>query len=185
MEKIILGVLMSLTISCGGSYEIGTEMRLPDLSTNVKYCTDYRCYNIENTPQKYIQDNAITDEYGLRKFRGDYCVGLGTAYSDNIGDRFYIELENGTSFTMILSDIKADQDTDPTNRYYPCVDYDGQPAANVLEFIMDSDAVSDEMYSYGSLHYYDYFDGDIVKMVYLGRSLDIHTWWEYYDYSLK
>lgn len=185
MENFVLGLLLTVSIMYGASWKIGTEMELPNLSTNVKYCTDYRCYNIEGTPQKYIQDHSVTDEYGLRKFKGDYCIGLGTAYSNRIGDRFYIELDNGTSFTMIVSDIKADQDTDPSNRYCPCVDYDGNLAANVLEFIMDSDSVSDEMYAYGSIHYYDYFDGDIVKMVYLGRSLNVQTGWEYYGISSK
>ena len=65
--------------------------------------------------------------------------------------------------------------------YAPCYDYNGNLCANVLEFIIDSDAMSKEVYSYGSIDCIDEFKRNIVKMVYLGR--DNSTDWDTYEIS--
>lgn len=162
-----------------GQWNIGEEVPLPDLPTNMKHYTDYRCYNINGTPHKRLQEVSYTDEFGCRRYNDDYCVALGSFYSDCIGDRFEVTLDTGVTFTIITADMKADIHTDESNRYHPCVNYDGENCANVLEFIIDDDKVSAEMYDYGSVDYYDYFKGNISKMVYLGR--DISEDWDSYE----
>lgn len=167
------------TIEASSQWEVGEEVPLPSIPTNMKFCTDYRWYSIEGTPHKRLQDASYTDEFGCRRYNDDFCVGLGSFYSNRIGDRFEVTLDTGVVFTIITGDMKADIHTDETNRYRPCVNYEGEEAANVLEFIIDDEAVSPKMYAYGSLDYYDYFKGNISKMVYLGR--DTSEDWDSYE----
>lgn len=154
------------------------ECELPDISTNVKLFTDYRYYNLWYTPHYRLQQRAWTDEQGLRRFNDDYIVALGSFYSVNIGDRFEVTLDTGRTFTVILGDGKADIDCDSRNMYTPCLDYDGEESANMLEFIIDDDVLDKEIYDYGSLDRLEGFEGDVVKMVYLGRddSADWNTY---------
>ena len=150
-------------------WEIGQEVPLPSIPSNMKLCTDYRFYNIKGTPHNRLQLSAWTDEFGCRRYNDDYIVGLGSFYSVDIGDRFEVTLDTGRVFTIILGDGKADCDTDELNMFTPCFNYEGEYCANILEFIIDKDVMYDKCYQYGSLDYHDEFKGDIVKMVYLGR----------------
>ena len=160
-------------------FEIGEECKLPDIPTHVKFCTDYRSYNLWYTPHYRLQQVAWTDEYGMRRYGNDYLVALGSYYSTDIGDRFEVTLDTGKTFTVMMADGKWDIDCDENNMYTPTVDYNGENAGNLLEFIMDKDSVSSEMYRYGSLDYYDVFKGNVIKMVYLGRD-DSADWDTYY-----
>lgn len=150
-------------------WEVGQELPLPEIPSNMKLCTDYRFYNIKGTPHNRLQLSAWTDEFGCRRYNDDYIVGLGSFYSVDIGDRFEVTLDTGRVFTIILGDGKADCDTDELNMFTPCFNYEGEYCANILEFIIDKDVMYDKCYQYGSLDYHDEFKGDIIKMVYLGR----------------
>ncbi len=122
------------------------KCELPAISTHVKFFTDYRCYNLWYTPHYRLQQSAWTDEQGLRRFKDDYIVALGSFYSIEIGDRFEITLASGKIFTVILGDGKSDEDCDSKNMYTPCIDYEGNTVANLLEFIIDEKALSSEVY---------------------------------------
>lgn len=150
-------------------WEVGQELPLPSVPSNMKLCTDYRFYNIVGTPHNRLQMVAWTDEFGCRRYNNDYIVALGSFYSIDIGDRFEVTLDTGRTFTIIMGDGKADVDTDINNMYTPCFNYDGEYCANLLEFIIDKEIMSKNAYAYGSLDYHDEFAGDIIKMVYLGR----------------
>ena len=150
-------------------WEVGQELPLPEIPSNMKLCTDYRFYNIKGTPHNRLQLSAWTDEFGCRRYNDDYIVGLGSFYSVDIGDRFEVTLDTGRVFTIILGDGKADCDTDELNMFTPCFNYEGEYCANILEFIIDKDVMYDKCYQYGSLDYHDEFKGNIVKMIYLGR----------------
>ncbi len=145
------------------------ECELPEISTHVKFFTDYRYYNLWYTPHYRLQQAAWTDSQGLRRYNEDYIVALVSYYSTKIGDRFEITLDNGKTFTVIFGDGKVDADCDNKNMYTPCVDYDGNAAANLLEFIIDEKMLLSEVYNYGSLDCLNEFKGNVVKMVYLGR----------------
>ncbi len=167
------------TLDNSTRWDIGEDVSLPNMPSDMKLCTDYRCYNIDGTPHKRLQEASYTDELGCRRYNDDYCVALGSFYSDRIGDRFEVTLDTGVTFTVITADMKADIHTDESNRYHPCVNYDGEDCANVLEFIIDTDVLPNEVYAYGSLGYYDYFKGDVIKMTYLGR--DTSGDWDTYN----
>ncbi len=105
---------------------------------------DYR--SLKRSNQAVLQDMAFTDEYGFRKIYVPeiddyaYMVALGSAYTgeDNRGLVFLVELEDGRVFYAVAGDMKADVDTDPTNRYTVAGDID-ENNTDVIEFIMDYD----------------------------------------------
>ncbi len=157
----------------------GIICELPKINTNVKFFTDYRCYDLWYTPHYRLQQKAWTDSNGLRRFNNDYIVAVGSFYSTAIGDRFRITLDSGNSFTVIVGDGKWDADCDELCMYTPCVDYNGGAAANLLEFIVDKEILSKAVYEYGSIEKIRGFEGNIVEMVYLGR--DSTGDWDTYE----
>ena len=154
-------------------------MELPDLPTDRKVCTDYRVYNIPGTPHNRMQLAAHTDKQGCRRYGEFYIVGLGSAYANRVGETFEVELDTGFTFKIITGDMKADIHTDPTNRYAPCMNYDGEQCANILEFIIDRDVLNPKAYQWGGVDYYEKFKGNIVRMTYLGRD-ESADWDGYY-----
>lgn len=152
------------------------NLQLPDLPTNVKTYTDYRCYNIDGSPQQYIQENAITEEHGLRMFDGYYCVALGSAYGE-IGDIFIVELSTGMRLAIIMADEKSDRDTDSTNRYHPCPNYNGKNRGCLVEFIVDENCISNTIATYGSFDYCDFLEGDVRRLTYVGHHEDPDISW--------
>ena len=158
---------------------VGQDMELPDLPTDRKVCTNYTVYGIGGTPHNRMQLAAWTDEQGCRRYGDYYIVGLGSAYADRIGETFEVELDTGVTFKIITGDMKADCDTDPTNRYCPCINYDGEQCANILEFIIDRDVLDPKAYAWGGVDYYQNFKGNIVRLTYLGRD-DSADWDSYY-----
>lgn len=158
--------------------DAGQDVSLPDLPSDRKLCTDYRKYNIKGTPHYRMQQLAWTDEQGCRRYIDYYIVGLGSAYSNKIGETFEVELSTGSKFKIITGDMKADCDTDESNRYTPCKNYNDENCANILEFIIDKEVMNAKAYQWGGVDYYENFKGDIVRMTYLGR--DTSADWDIY-----
>lgn len=158
---------------------IGQDIELPDMPTDRKVCTNYTVYGIAGTPHNRMQLVAYTDELGCRRYGDFYIVGLGSAYADRVGETFEVELETGVTFKIITGDMKADIDTDITNRYCPCMNYDGEVCANILEFIVDRTVLDPKAYAWGGVDYYEKFKGNIVRITYLGRD-ESADWDSYY-----
>lgn len=72
---------------------------------------DYRALTDTTSLQYQLQQEAYTDEAGLRKVGHRYCIALGSAYGSEIGTKYDIVLENGSLLPCILADQKADRDT--------------------------------------------------------------------------
>lgn len=166
--SFIFGLITTVFMLTPSQWSVGESLPIPELSSSVKLYTDYKCYNIDGTAQKDMQSIANTDELGFRKLNGDYIVAMGTFYSEQVGNRFLITLENGNQFTVITGDIKADIHTDSKNMYTPCLNYKEENCANVIEFIIDERVMDDDALSYGSMEWYEEFEGDIVSITYLG-----------------
>ncbi len=118
------------------NFEIGESVPLPSLPTHVKVFMDYQMLNQTHTPHYRLQQSAYTDSDGLRRFNEDYIVAMGQFHAIDIGERFKVTLDTGVEFTVITGDSKAPADCDKDNMYAPCVNYDGENCANVLEFIV-------------------------------------------------
>lgn len=129
--------------------------------SSFKAYMDYRCITDTESIQYEMQQQAYTDERGFRRIGDDYCVALGTGFTNGCGERFAIYLDSGYSFTAIVSDVKSDAHTDYTNCYVPR----GENSGNVVEFIIDTDYADSSMLSSGSAGYYDDLSGNITAVV--------------------
>lgn len=119
------------------------EMTVPAEETGQKTFMDYRAITSTTSEQYVLQQDAVTDELGLRELDGRYMVAMGTYYG-TVGDIFRIAMENGAVFEVIMGDVKADEHTDETNRHRN---------GNVLEFIVDGDRISEEVWYHGDVSY--------------------------------
>lgn len=128
--------------------------------SSFKAYMDYRCITDTSSTQYDMQQQAYTDSRGLRRIDDDYCVALGTGFTDGCGDRFTIYLDSGYSFTAVVADVKSDVHTDATNCYVPR----GEDSGNVVEFIIDSDCADGAMLSSGDVGYYDDLSGNITAV---------------------
>lgn len=108
------------------SYEVPAE------ETGVKTYMDYRSITSRTSAQWHLQQYAWTDDTGFRRYGELYMVAMGTYYADSCGAVFRITLETGESFSVLISDVKADADTDGKHQH---------SAGNVVEFIVDADRI--------------------------------------------
>ena len=141
-------------------YSMDKTMDVPDGDTSFKTYMDYRAITNTDSIQYKMQQEAYTDEYGLRKYKnGDYMVAMGSYYG-KVGDRFRITLDSGETIRCIMGDAKADCHTDAYNQYTPC-----GSGKNVIEFVVDTPALSDEARQMGDVSYADdIFEGNISKI---------------------
>lgn len=81
----------------------------PKLKSFMSYKKLTRCR------QKDLQDVAETTSDGIRMYDGRYCIAIGTHFGTQIGQYVSLVLENGNRIDCIVSDVKADKDTDKEN----------------------------------------------------------------------
>lgn len=117
---------------------------------------DYKCITDTSSPQWRLQQEAYTDENGLRKVDDLYCVALGSHYGTKIGTEYIIELDTGAQFKVILADQKADCDTDVENIA------DGNGA--VIEFVVDTPYLDSTARKMGDISYINGFGGKVRKI---------------------
>lgn len=139
--------------------EIGLEV--PAGNTAFKSYMDFRAITNHRSAQWKLQEEASTDEHGLRVYDGYYVVALGSYYATSIGDKFEITLDNGTSFKAIVGDFKADVHTDYFNQYYPMAN----GKKNIVEFIVDVNELDGYARKMGDISVIDGFDGNVTKIV--------------------
>lgn len=133
----------------------GIPYEVPEKESGVKRFMDYRTITDRTTSQWVLQQEAVTDEYGFRRYGGAYMVAMGTYYAQTCGDVFEIVLDSGFSFTALVSDIKRDCDTDEKNQHRE---------GNVVEFIVDSDAIPRDAALMGDMSYGTAMQGEIVAI---------------------
>lgn len=129
-----------------------------EIKTSQKTYMDYRTITSPSSKQYALQQDAWTDEYGFRRYEDYYMIALGTFYTgDSCGKVFRITLDTGVSFMAITGDIKADIHTDAMNQHRN---------GNVVEFIVDTDALSDTCKQMGDMSYANecMFSGNIESI---------------------
>ena len=130
---------------------------IDDLDTSVKTWMDYRAITDTSSPQWRLQQDAYTDENGLRKVGDYYCVAFGTGISNGIGSKFKVTFDNGNEILVIVADHKADRHTDKTNTYMKI-----NNKANIMEFIVDSNKLDNTAKVMGDVNYISGFEGQII-----------------------
>lgn len=125
------------------------------------YARDFKCYmdyraitSITSTQYK-MQQQAYTDENGLRKIGEYYCVAMGTYYG-KCGDKFYVETDQGNSWKVIISDIKSDLHTDSTHRY-------SRSNGCMMEFVVDVNKLPTNIARSGTVNGLG-FQGNIIYL---------------------
>lgn len=138
------------------------EYKVPKyVDTSFKAYMDYRTITDTTSKQYEMQQGAWTGMDGVRRIGDDICVAMGTYYTTECGTRFEITLDTGKSFNVVVSDIKADKDTDETNRYTLHGD---NPRACVIEFIVDIDELGEKSRDTGDVSNSN-FKGEVVSIV--------------------
>lgn len=151
--------------------------RVPVGMTNMIRYMDYRKLNKASTQYKLQQECETGIAEGIRLYTSGentyYCAALGSAYGRDLGDTWEVTLKNGTQFKIILAEYKDDGSTDFFG--HPDKNYDGESCTNVIEFVVDTDAIPERVSQTGTftgLEWYGGLNGEggnIVRMEYLGR----------------
>jgi len=122
---------------------------------------DYRKITNTSSEQYKLQQNkdCYTTDTGLRKVNEYYCIAVGTYYSENIGDKLIVHMENGESFKAIVADIKDDKHTDETNRQH-------RKDGSVIEFVVDTKKLPELVRKMGDISYMnEIFEGEIIAII--------------------
>lgn len=154
--------------------------RLPNGPTNMYQYMDYRTITNKLSEQRQLQTECRTDDdTGIRYYEFDddvyYCVAMGDAYGEIIGDTWAVTLKCGTTFNVIRSEFKDEYGVFNNFFGHPCRNYDEQECTNVLEFVVDIDCVPDNVKLAGTMSKLDCFGGlygdggNIIKIEYTGR----------------
>jgi hypothetical protein len=121
-----------------------------------KSYTDYRMLS-RSSAQWKLQEQAYTDENGLRKIGDAYLVAMGSYYGRELGSTFQVTLSNGNSFTVMLCDMKDDRHTDANNQI--CLSN-----GSVIEFYVDTDVMPSIVCQLGTVGALEQFSGSIVSI---------------------
>lgn len=123
----------------------------------------YTAITDETSKQWELQQEAYTDRDGFRRTGADYMVAMGSYYTKSCGERLRITLDKKKTFTVVVGDIKADIHTDSQNMYHPVIYKGEEVAANVLEFIVDTEIMDERVLLSGTICNLG-FEGEIVKI---------------------
>ena len=146
--------------------EIANTYSIPSADTSFKAYMDYRAITNTSSDQYKIQQKAWTDDEGLRRLGEAYIVAMGTYYADKCGKAFEITFDTDETIIVVVGDVKADMHTDSTNRYRSVYDENGQfISANVLEFIVDVNAMPRSARRAGSVESCANLQGNITSIV--------------------
>lgn len=107
---------------------------------------NYRNITRVDSPQYKLQQEAYTGDYGIRMVGDRYCVAMGSYWAKKIGTKLDIYLESGQVIKVILGDNKQDRHTLENHRV-------GADNRDVLEFIVDLEAVPQRVRDTGNLNY--------------------------------
>lgn len=153
---------------------------VPLCDTNTYRCMDYRTLTNHASEQWKLQMECYSDAItGIRVYTNGharyYCAALGSAYGQNIGDAFNITLENGYSFNVVYGDFKNPLGSTDMFYGHPDVNYDGETAIGLVEFIFDKDVAPKSVINAGTMSALSQFGGlfgdggNITSIKYLGK----------------
>ncbi len=111
----------------------------------------------KESPQYALQQKAYTGNWGIRMVDGRYCIAVASSYASTIGTKIDVVLESGKIIKCVLSDQKADADTDSLNRYHLT---DG----SYVEFIVSRALMDEQAKVSGSFNCISDFEGAIKEI---------------------
>lgn len=141
------------------------EIELPQgKDTKNKTYMDYKLITDKSSPQyKFIQENCKVSDNGFLMVDNEwYCVALGNYFSDSIGTKYIITLENGNQIKVVKTEIKDNLHTCDLN-------YQHKIDGSVIEFLLDTTKLQDKKTQNGylwngNLNNVVEFKGGIIKI---------------------
>lgn len=123
------------------------EMDVPSNNSFKSYMGAHKITDT-NSAQYQLKSEYLDSACGIKLVDNRYVIAIGTYYTETIGTRADLVMKSGEVVPCIVGDIKADEDTDATNRQH---NVDG----SVVEFIVNSDTLSSEAKSHGDCSWAD------------------------------
>ena len=122
------------------------EMDVPS-NNSFKSYMDCKYITDESSDQYKLKFEYLSSASGIMMVDDRYVVAVGSYYTTEIGCRIDLVMENGAIVNCIVGDCKADKHTDSSNRQ--------NPNGSVVEFIVCTDNLSDEVRLRGDCSYAD------------------------------
>lgn len=143
----------------------GTFRIVPKTNTSMKSYMSYKTITDKISEQYKLQHykNVYTDSEGFRRIGDNFIVAIGTYFGCNVGQEVEVELDNGSKFSAIVGDIKANKHTDKENLQHSV---DG----SVVEFLVDSNKIEDKVRKMGDCSYsstHSFLQGNVISITIL------------------
>lgn len=138
---------------------------VPDNNAFKSYMS-YTTITSQSSKQYKLQLQCTTSAEGFRMYGDRYAIALGTYYTETVGTLVDVYLENGTVIPCIVGDIKANKDTDITNKQVP-------QNGNVVEFIVDTNVMSEDILRSGNVSNISGFEGEIAYLEIINDSTQV------------
>lgn len=169
---IIICIFAALFLSCTAAHYTASASAynlisydVPEGATYFKTYMGYKAITDKSSEQYKLQQEAYTDEYGLRKIDDYYLVAIGSYYSTTIGDKFVVYLEGGNRIKVIVGDFKDDAHTNDTHQYKSIYDMDGNfISKNVIGFIVDTSALDKTAKKLGDVSAIEGLNGNVIAI---------------------
>lgn len=144
------------------TYEKSAKSFMPTKGTDWYTYMDLDSITDESSEQYKRKSSYWLDSSGIWCSNNDYVVAMGNGFGD-LGDRYMITTDKGNNYSVVIGDHKADIDTDPYN-HFSLTYVNGEPKFNVIEFIVDEDALQDNVKESGNVGDYYFIEGNIIHI---------------------
>lgn len=141
-------------------YEL--DESIPTKGTDWYTYMDLDAITDQNSEQYNRKSRYWLDESGIWCSNNDYVVAMGNGFG-KIGERYMITTDRGNRFSVVIGDHKSDIDTDLHN-HYSLTYVNGEPKFNVIEFIVDTDTLNEDVKESGNIGDYYFITGNITNI---------------------
>ena len=77
---------------------------------------DFRAITSRTSRQWDLQQRAVTDSSGIRRYNGRVMTAVGTGWGFSVGDNIYVHFCNGDILPAVVGDVKSDMHTCINNK---------------------------------------------------------------------
>ena len=123
------------------------EMDVPSNNSFKSYMGAHKITDTSSA-QYQLKSEYLDSACGIKLVDDRYVIAIGTYYTETVGTRVDLVMENGEIVPCIVGDVKKNRDTDATNRQHN-VD------SSVVEFVVNADTLSSEAKSHGDCSWAD------------------------------
>lgn len=167
-NTLICSVIILFTCKSAFAMDVKyTSMAVPNIDSAFKTYMDYRAVTNKASAQyRLLREWAWSDGAGFMRINGErdsgitddyYCIALGSYYGTTMGTKYRITTDTGNVFYGILSDGKADCDTNSTHQY-------AVYNRDIIEYLVYTPKLISDVKIFGSANVYSPLNGRITKI---------------------